>query len=233
MPSPETALLDARGLRRRYGAAQVLAGVDLTLAPGEVLLLLGANGAGKSTLLRILAGLARPDSGTVRLGGLPVAECRGRVGFLAHETLLYDDLTVRENLDFSASLHPGVGRAAVDRGLERAGIAALAPRRVRELSRGQQQKAALTRALLHDPSLLLLDEPYTGLDTGSATALTARLREESTAGKGVILVGHQPEEGWEAVTRVGILARGGWAYEGPRPTTAQETRRLVQERIDG
>lgn len=233
MPSPEAPLLEARGLRRRFGAVQVLAGLDLTLAPGEVLLILGANGAGKSTLLRILAGLARPDGGTVRVGGAPVAAARARVGFLAHDTLLYDDLTVRENLDFSAALHHGVTEAEVIRGLDRSGIAALARRRVRELSRGQQQRAALTRALLHAPSLLLLDEPYTGLDAASAMALTARLREEATAGRGIVLVGHQPEEGWEAVTRVGILARGQWAHEGPRPATPTDARRLARERADG
>lgn len=233
MPSPEVPLLAARGLCRRFGAVQVLAGLDLTLAPGEVLLILGANGAGKSTLLRILAGLARPDRGTVQVDGVPAAGARGRIGFLAHETLLYDDLTVRENLDFSAALHPGAAAAQVRIALDRAGIAALAPRRVRELSRGQQQRAALARALLHGPSLLLLDEPYTGLDAGSAMALSARLREEATAGRGIVLVGHQPEEGWDAVTRIGVLARGTWAHEGARPATAADARRLVQESAGG
>lgn len=233
MPLPEAPLLEARGLRRRFGAARVLAGVDLTVSAGEVLLILGANGAGKSTLLRILAGLLRPDAGTVAIAGDPIASARERIGFLAHDTLLYDDLTVRENLDFSAALHRGVGAGQVERALDRAGLAALAPRRVRELSRGQQQRAALTRALLHGPSLLLLDEPYTGLDTASGTELTARLREEAAGGAGIVLVGHQPEEGWDAVTRIGILARGTWAHQGPRPASAADARRLAQERADG
>jgi ABC-type multidrug transport system ATPase subunit len=101
-PLPEPALLEACGIIRRYGRTAVLSGIDLTLRTGEVLLILGANGAGKSTLLRTLAGLARPDAGTVEVAGALVTASRGRIGYLAHESLLYDDLTVAENLDFTA-----------------------------------------------------------------------------------------------------------------------------------
>src|SRR2546422_4005437 len=102
MPLVEVPLLEVQGLVRRYGRTAVLAGLDLTLARGEALLILGANGAGKSTLLRILAGLARPDAGRVRIAGTEVAAARARIGYLAHDSLLYEDLTVLENLTFAA-----------------------------------------------------------------------------------------------------------------------------------
>ena len=118
MLSPEAPLLEVRGLVRRYGRTTVLDGIDLTLGAGEALLVLGPNGAGKSTLLRTLAGLARPDRGTVRLAGAGVTESRRRVGYLAHDSLLYDELTVEENLRFAARLQGPVDDAAIGRALE-------------------------------------------------------------------------------------------------------------------
>jgi heme ABC exporter ATP-binding subunit CcmA len=233
MPSADAPLLDARGLVHRYGRTPVLAGVDLQLARGEVLLLLGANGAGKSTLLRALAGLARPDAGTVLIEGARVAEARGRIGYLAHDILLYDDLTVAENLAFTARLHGGIAPAEVVAAIDRVRLSPQRDRLVRHLSRGQRQRAALARALLHRPDLLLFDEPFTGLDAENVAALTEMLRAAAAAGKAAVVVGHHPDEGWEAVTRVGVLARGRWAHVGPRPPRPEDARQLYQEALGG
>ncbi|HVX87867.1 MAG TPA: heme ABC exporter ATP-binding protein CcmA [Gemmatimonadales bacterium] len=231
MPSAEP-LLAARGITRRYGRTVVLGGVDLTLAGGEVLLLLGPNGAGKSTLLRILAGLARPDRGAVLVGGVPVAEARRRVGFLAHDTMLYDDLTVAENLAFAAEL-TGVSSTQAAYAAESAGLVPKLGTLVRHLSRGQVQRAALARALIHGPDLLLLDEPYTGLDAPNTARLTELLRARQAAGAGVVLVGHRPDEGWEVVTRVAMLSGGAWAFDIPRPATPAEVQTRFREVLGG
>ena len=226
-------MLEARGLVRRYGRTAVLAGIDLRLAPGEALLLLGPNGAGKSTLLRTLAGLARPDAGTVRVGGVPVAEARAQVGYLTHESLLYDELTVGENLQFAARLHGLRDRDAVPRALASVGLPEQGGRLVRHLSRGQVQRVALARAFLHEPTLLLLDEPYTGLDDRSASALTALLVRYCAEGRALVLVGHQPEQGWPAITRLAVLARGRWQIDAPRPADPAAAAARYREVLDG
>ena len=230
---PEAALLEVRGLTRRYGRTAVLSGVELSLAAGECLLVLGPNGAGKSTLLRTLAGLARPDRGTVLIEGRPVAEQRGAVGYLAHDTMLYDDLTVAENLAFTARLVGCDVARTVPLLLGQARLADHRDRPVRYLSRGLAQRAALARSLMHAPRLLLLDEPFTGLDAPSAAALTAMLLAERARGAAIILVGHRAEEGWEAVTRVAVLARGGWAYEAPRPADLPSLEARYREALGG
>jgi heme exporter protein A len=166
MSEPATALrID--GLTRNYGERSALSDVSLTLPAGATLVVFGPNGAGKTTLLRILATLLRPHEGEVRVLGRPLpAEgwaVRGRIGLLGHEPLLYRELSARENLHFHARLH-GVGAARVRELLEAVGITHRAEEPLRELSRGMVQRVAVARAVLHDPELLLLDEPYANLD---------------------------------------------------------------------
>jgi heme exporter protein A len=224
MPSSDgaggPALLEARGLRRSFGGLRVLRGVDLTVRAGEAVVVAGANGAGKTTLLRLLAGLMRPESGEVRVLGRPLRgdgeEARRAIGFVSHQSLLYDDLTLAQNLTFTARLYAlprpaDAARAA----LETAGLASRADDSPRRLSRGLIQRASIARALLHGPSVLLLDEPFTALDAAAAERLRVDLAGRS-AGLGMVIVTHRLAEVWELATRVAVLAEGRWACDEPR-----------------
>ena len=224
MPSPDGTLLAATGLARHYGPVRALDGVDLAVRAGETLAVVGPNGAGKTTLLRVLAGLMRPTAGRVVVLGRTLGRddpgARRPIGLLSHQSLLYSDLTVRENLRFTARLYalPDPD-AATDAALAAAGIADRAGSLPRELSRGLLQRAALARALVHGPSVLLLDEPFTALDANAAAALRRLLAERVPASLATVVVTHQPTEVWELATHVGVLRAGRWALlerrEGP------------------
>jgi heme exporter protein A len=184
-------------LGRDYGERPVLSGLSLTLEEGETLAVLGPNGAGKTTLLRILAGLLRPTSGKATVLGCELPKetwrLRGRVGWLGHEPLLYRELSARENLAFAARLHeiePAAAEARIAELLEAVGLARRGSDPVRDYSRGMVQRAAICRALLHDPELLLLDEPLSHLDVEAR----ARVGELIGGGKGRtrVLVTHDP-----------------------------------------
>ena len=218
-----------RDVSRHYGRRRALARVSLTCRAGEVLGLLGPNGAGKSTLLAILATLLSPSAGDVSYGGRAAAEAgaglRARLGFLSHDLHLYPELTARENLAFFARLYglPAV-RERVDAALARAGLEARADDVVAGFSRGMRQRLALERALLHDPRLLLLDEPFTGLDDASVGALVSRLKEMRAAGRIVVRRDARPG-------RRGGAARQGRRAEGRAPgglrgRARQDTRAL-------
>jgi len=198
---------------RNFGRRRALSRVSLTCHAGEVLGLLGPNGAGKSTLLAILATLLAPSSGEVRYGERLAHEAgpalRARLGLLAHDLHLYPELTARENLTFFARLH-GLRRPAeaVEAGLERAALVDRADDMVSGFSRGMRQRLALERALLHDPRLLLLDEPFTGLDDASAGALVARLRDLRARGGIIIVATHDLDVAETLIDRAAVL-RGG------------------------
>jgi heme exporter protein A len=207
--------VDVAALGRAYGERVVLRDVSFTLAPGATVAVFGANGAGKSTLLRILAGLLTPHAGSARVLGAALPreawKVRGRIGLLAHEPLLYRDLSVRENLRFHARLHdvaPGRAAELVDR----VGLAGRDDDPVRTLSRGMTQRAAICRAVLHEPDLLLLDEPLANLDPGAADAVAPLL-----AGPARVLISHDAEQGLAAADWV-LGLRGGrqaiWAPAG-------------------
>jgi heme exporter protein A len=188
--------LELAGLTRRYGERTALSGVSLTLETGQTMSVFGANGAGKTTLLRVLATLLRPSDGTVRVLGAELPrECwkaRGRVGLLGHDPLLYRDLSGRENLRFHARLHR-VSPKRTDDMLAAVGMSERAGDPVRELSRGMVQRLAAARAVLHDPPLLLLDEPRAGLDPAAAEQLEPLIGKAS--GRTRVLVTHDVERG--------------------------------------
>ncbi len=215
-------VVEARGLTRSYAAVRALRGVDLTLHAGEVLLVLGPNGAGKSTLLRSLAGLLRPQAGTVRVCGRALSgddpDARRPIGLLSHQSLLYDELTLLENLLFAARLYDVPDpRARAEAALTAQGLLDRRDDRPRSLSRGMQQRAAIARALLHDPALLLLDEPFTGLDAFAADRLRDLLREHCHGARAMVIVTHHASEAWDLATRIGVLVAGRWALDTPRP----------------
>jgi heme exporter protein A len=181
---------------RHYGRRRALTDLSFTAAAGDIVGLLGPNGAGKSTLLAILGTLLAASTGRVEYGGRTAADgdaaaVRARIGMLGHDLFLYPELTAHENLVFFGRLY-GVADAPAraHRALERAGLAARASDAVSSLSRGMRQRVALERALLHHPRLLLLDEPFTGLDQTSSSALVARLREEQARGVVTVLATH-------------------------------------------
>ena len=187
-----TPAIELAGAGRAYGERVVLRDLSLVVETGTTLAVLGPNGAGKTTLLRMLAALLRPHAGTVRVLGAELPgkawKVRGRLGLLAHEPLLYRDLTARENLRFHARLHR-VGFARVDELLERVGLGLRADEPVRLYSRGMVQRAAICRAVLHEPELLLLDEPYANLDAEAVRLVSPLLETAPTR----VLVSHDVE----------------------------------------
>jgi ABC-type multidrug transport system ATPase subunit len=211
--APASPLLLARDLTRRFGSTLALRGVSLSLASGERVALLGPNGAGKTTLIRILATALRPTAGHLAIGGYDASRssraARMRVGLVGHQTFLYGDLTVRENLRFYGRLY-GVSELT-DRIQEisaLAGADSFLDRPVRVLSRGMQQRASLARALIHDPSVLLLDEPETGLDDMAQMALSALLKTWSARGRAVLFSSHRLE--WmQSLAERAIILQGG------------------------
>jgi heme exporter protein A len=212
--------LDAVGLVRTFGSQRAVDGVSFALEPGEILTLLGPNGAGKSTLLRILAGGLRPSAGEVRLGGRPLdlkgSDWLRRVGVLSHQTFLYGHLTARENLRFYGDLYDLDDLAErVEAGLASVDLVGRGDDPVRTFSRGMRQRLALARTLLHDPDVVLLDEPYTGLDAHAATVLRGVLGTLRDGRRTVVLVTHNLTEGLELGDRVAIQVRGRFVVNAP------------------
>jgi heme exporter protein A len=213
--------LEVEELERRYGERAALSGVSFSLGEGQTLGLFGPNGAGKSTLLRVLATLLRPHSGRVRVLGADLPgeawRVRGRVGYMGHEPLLYRELSGRENLLFHARLHR-VDEGRVPELIGAVGMQRRADDPVRELSRGMVQRLAAARALLHDPPLLLLDEPYSGLDPPARELLDPLIGRAS--GRTRVLVSHDLDAG-AAESDVALGLRAGRPVHVGKPDPAE------------
>ena len=222
--------LRAVGLGKRFGRSLALAGIDLELAQGVSLAVLGPNGAGKSTLLRLIAGLARPTAGSLHVAGAPAhrREARARIGYIGHASLLYPSLSARENLMFAARLQRvGEAEQRVERLLVSSGLAHVAELPVAGFSRGMSQRLSIARGLVHDPALLLLDEPFTGLDPRAAAALAERLAALRAAGRSLVLVTHDAQRAAALSDRAIVLAAGRVVFTGAGADGAPALERAV------
>ncbi|KAA0269798.1 MAG: heme ABC exporter ATP-binding protein CcmA [Chloroflexi bacterium] len=214
-------MIEVKRLVKRFGLKTILKGVDFNVQPGEFVALLGPNGAGKTTFLRILASLSRPSLGSVKVAGYSLpnesANVRARLGVVSHLPLLYPDLTAEENLQFYARMY-GISdhQFRISEVLQMVG---LEPRRrdlVRTFSRGMQQRLAIGRAVLHDPEVVLFDEPYTGLDQDASEMLDEVLRSVAAKGRTVVMTSHDLARAEDLATRFDVLSRGVIAASGTR-----------------
>jgi ABC-type multidrug transport system ATPase subunit len=222
----------AHDLVKRFGRSAALRGIGFEVAAGSAHAVLGANGAGKSTLLRLTAGLGRPSSGTLTIGGVPASrpEARARVGYAGHATWLYPALTARENLWFAARLR-GLREphARIEQLLEEEALLDAADLPAGALSRGMAQRLSLARALVHAPELLLLDEPFDGLDAPAAERLVTRLRVLRANGHTLLLVTHDPRRAAALCDTALVLAHGRVAAELGGAPSADALERALAE----
>lgn len=238
VPEPNTWAIETQGLRKAFGSVTALRDVNLRVPYLQSATILGPNGAGKSTLIRILSTLIRPSAGQVVVDGLDVlaqgTEVRRRIGFAAHQTLLYGDLSALQNLRFYGRMY---GLADIEaRSLELIQRVELNARKndpVRTLSRGMQQRLAIARCLLHDPRILLLDEPYTGLDQRAARILTNLLHELLAEGHTLLMTTHDLQWAAEVAQQVFILLNGRVVHHATAAgLSAQDLREIYQQHVE-
>jgi len=216
-------IIELRALSKAYGLMPVLRKIDLDIERGEFVALLGSNGSGKSTLLRLLCGLTKPTAGSLKVGGweLPkeAAAVRSQIGLVSHKSLVYDNLTTIENLRFFARVY---GLDDIDgrikRGLERVGLGKRGGDLVRTYSRGMLQRLSIARALIHNPDVLLLDEPYTGLDQDASGILDSLPVQAHGDGKTIIMVTHELDRAQRLAQRAIIISRGTIVLDAPMST---------------
>ena len=216
MESLENAI-EVRHLRKAFGTLKAVDGIDFELKQGEFLTVFGPNGAGKTTLIKILAGLTRPSSGTAKVAGFDIAEghpeMRKEIGIISHATALYADLTPLENLIFFARMH-GL-KQPEDRALKVIDEVGLSPRRndrVRTFSRGMLQRLSIARAVLHDPAILFLDEPFTGLDLHATNVLKEHLQRLHDRHRTILMTTHDISCGLEMCDKVALQVQGKFAF---------------------
>jgi heme exporter protein A len=211
-------MIKIKGIIKQYGLNPVLRGINLHVKPGEFVTLVGPNGAGKSTLMRIVATLLRPDAGEVEIGGWPLSthayKVRRHIGLVSHQSLLYQDLTAAENLTFFARLY-GLdnGEARVQQALKLVGLRARQRDPVSSFSRGMTQRLTIARATLHEPDVLLLDEPYTGLDQEAVALLDRLLLQEKERERTILMITHDLTHSLNVSDRILFLHNGRIAHE--------------------
>jgi len=231
-------VLQAQGLVREYGSVIAVNGIDLSLARGDFLTIFGPNGAGKTSLLALLAGALRPSRGQVWLRGEALdfgeVEWRRRIGVLSHQSFLYGHLSAEENLRFYGQLFglSDVDNVVRDK-LQHLGLQERAASLVRDLSHGMRQRLALARALLHDPDIVLLDEPYTGLDPSAALVLQGVLSDLRDGRRTVVMVTHNLSEGVALATTVAIMNRGRFVWQGKRAELGDDFGQFYHSVIEG
>jgi heme exporter protein A len=214
-------MIEVRGLSKYFGRFSALRNLNLDVRQGEFIALFGRNGAGKSTLLRLLAGLSQPSSGAIQYSGIAGSQerinQRRNIGYLSHLTSLYLDLTATENLSFYARLMDiRLDDEALVQKIGGVGLAGREREPVRNYSRGMQQRLAIARAFLHDPKILLLDEPFTGLDQSGSDLLKHVLADAHSGGKTCIMAIHDAQLGYELADRLVILGRGSAVFDAPK-----------------
>lgn len=231
-------MIIATALTKQFGPFRALRGIDLEIKPGEFATIVGPNGAGKTTLLRILATLSRPTDGHVSIAGhaLPKGAdaARRQIGLLSHQPLLYGDLTAEENLRFFGRMYDVADlEARIIEQLDRVDLLDRKDDRARTFSRGMQQRLAIARALLHDPSVVLLDEPFTGLDPHASDRLEELLHTLNNGQRTVVMTIHDLERGWAMCNRALVLARGKIVYEARTTEVDVATFRAEFRRVTG
>ncbi len=221
-------MIEISRLNKSFGSKRVIQDVDLTVPGGESLAIFGPNGAGKSTLIGILAGLIRPTSGEIRIDGTDMGDdptrIRGRIGLVSHQSLLYHELTARENLTFYGRMFdvPDLSRTIPDI-LRLVGLELRIDDQVRTYSRGMVQRLAIARALLHSPSILLFDEPFTGLDQQASQCLEHVIQNQAAKGSTVIMATHNLRQGFSLCRRWLIIRDGRIVYDARRGDLNEET----------
>ena len=230
-PAANQPAIEVRRLVKRYHYQPILNDLDLTLQDGDCCVLVGANGAGKTTLLRILAGLVRPDQGQVLIHGSPQnsrPSVRRTLGYIGHQTLFYEDLTAQENLRHYARLYSiHQAEAHIAKGIHAAGLESAQNQPVRTYSRGMLQRLSIERALLHDPKILMFDEPYTGLDQEAAQQLDRRLDDLHTPGRVILIAAHRPQRLLPIASHIAWLRSGKINPHLPAPALETSPELLV------
>ncbi len=232
--SDQNAIIEIDNIAKAYGYLPVLKKVSLHVERGQFVALLGANGSGKSTLMRLLCGLSKPTVGDIRVGGWQIPQeaeaVRAQIGLVSHKSLLYDNLTASENLHFFARLyHINDPESRIKELLARVGLSRRTHSLVRTFSRGMQQRLSIARALLHAPHVLLLDEPFTGLDQDAALVLDELLIEAHEDGHTLLMTTHQLARAAKLATRIVILNKGTIAYDENRRHRVNELAQIYTQ----
>ncbi|MEO1290152.1 MAG: heme ABC exporter ATP-binding protein CcmA [Chloroflexota bacterium] len=231
--SEASSIIEIEAVSKAYGYMPVLKKLSLTVQRGQFVALLGPNGSGKSTLLKMISGLVKATGGTITVGGWSMPQeaqaVRPQIGMVSHKALLYDNLTARENLLFFAKLYNVNQSAPIDELLEKVGLRKRADSLVGTFSRGMQQRLSIARALLHNPHVLLFDEPYTGLDQDAGAVLDNLLIDAHQAGHTIMMATHQLERAARLADRIVIISRGEVGYDDTRRLSSAEIGTLYTE----